>query len=266
MQKLITIILIFLFISLSVSASITADKEVDLNIKSNQIDSDNCVEFIVTEFKANSSISTTKYEFPRDQAREILEEIATTTDANETLTIYKKHGIIKQYVTLEKLQTGMFEKAKKMNLTYDRLEEFSNKIFLDKTIIGRKSFKNFFCRIYTPYLYGIFNILIGLSLITNILNNYLHNQNKLLLPSIDLINVILSLGGSVIVGKGLFPDDYAIGLFLRFMMIGFVGIIISNNAGLTYFLPVKYSEQIIGFTAFACGTAHSFIPSPQWFF
>ena len=67
------------------------------------------------------------------------------------------------------------------------------------------------------------------------------------------MNTVFTMAGTIVALNGILPDDVAVGFFLSFILIGFVGIVVSNNFGWMYFTPIKYSEQIIGYTAFVCG-------------
>ena len=252
-MKKISILIVLMIICLSFSQSLTAKDKMELPKIETYNSSKSNVKFTVTEFKEDGSIDTKIIECPEKDAKKIIDELNETINPNEILNIYKKYGIIRENVSLEEFHQGMIKKSKT-----EKLEKFSKTItgndkkYMDVELDGK--IINSMCLVFTPFLYGVLNIPLGLTFFTNKINNFLYqNFNKFMLPSVDLMNTVFTMGGAIVALNGSFPDDVAVGFFLSFILIGFVGIVVSNNFGWTYFTPIKYSEQIIGYTAFVCG-------------
>lgn len=252
-MKKISILIVLMIICLSFSQSLTAKDKVEFSKMATYDSSKSNVKFTVTEFKEDGSIDTKIIACPEKDAKKLIDELNETIDPDEVLNIYKKYGIVGENASLEEFHKGMIKKSKA-----EKLEKFS------KTIVGndKKNMDNKFdgkiinsmCLVFTPFLYGVLNIPLGLTFFTNKINNFLYqNFNKTMLPSVDLMNTVFTMGGAIVALNGILPDDIAVGVFLSFILIGFVGIVVSNNFAWTYFTPIKYAEQIIGYTAFVCG-------------
>ena len=252
-----------MIICLSFSQSLIAKDKVELSKIATYGSSKSNVKFTVTEFKEDGSIDTKIIACPEKDAKKIIDELNETINPNEILNIYKKYGIIRENASLEQFHQGMIKKSKT-----GKLEELSKNIvendekYMDVEFDGK--IINSMCLVFTPFMYVVLNIPLGLTFFTNKINNFLYQTfNKFMLPSVDLMNTVFTMAGAIFAWNGILPDDATYGLFLSFILVGFVGIVVSNNFRWTYFTPIKYSEQIIGYTAFVYGLGLFFDVPPD---
>ncbi len=255
MKKLLVVGVIVLFLGLAVAPSINAN----INRKQpkavlNATDQD-IVEIVVTEYKPDGTIEKSTLKMPYIKVKELRKELKDVKDEEERLSIYKKYNLISQNVTCEKLRADMDERARRLGLSKNKIE---NALSRDETNIPNflkylKSVKNYMCLVSGIVAIGI-RLYFGVSWFTSFINGvmfYYLNFPSLFIPSADVINTGLVLGGRFETRNGTLPnngEDFFDIMF--YLIVGFVGFVIS-----LYLIPIRRIifgwEDFFGFAAFA---------------
>ena len=233
MKKIVGIAIILLFIGVAFAPSIDANTDISI-VPSIKPLKKNTISIQVTEFKADGTVEKTIVEMSQEEVKNLKEKLKQVNKIEERLDIYKEYGLIPKDATAEKLRTGMEEKANRMGFTKKELNissQFSNMPFSDRV---SPLVVNLMCSV--SGFIGGFHLFFGLSSLTLRLNALLWFifGGLILLPSIDISDIGLGIGGVLETTNGLLPDDYGFYLLMFYLLGGFVGFCFSDLLGLMY--------------------------------
>jgi hypothetical protein len=190
---------------------------------------------------------------PQEEVKQLREELRNAEGEEERLSIYKDYGLIPQHVTLDKLRAGMEEKAQRLGITREKLEEIQKQIF--KNIRNNDIISivlRFLCYVEGDAGWGL-RLYLPMSFFTARINSlFVLLGLPIAIPSIDLMNIgLVFLGGIYTSGIIRPPKDQNYFGIMFYLVLGFVGFAFAINP-----LFIFGAELFIGFSAltFAVGT------------
>jgi hypothetical protein len=229
--KCLVVGIILLFVGIACSPAISAYDDTILSKSFSIPKKDDMVSITILEYRPDGTIGKSVVKLSKIQAEKLRGELNNVKDLDTRLSIYKKYNLIPQDVTAETLRLGMEEKAQRLGLTKEKLEQFaSNNIASNNWKNNRVLFPfNIYidtdCHIFANADPGIM-VPIGLSLFTMFINNFLISifpNFILMLPSVDLSIRFPGSRVYIITTGGSYPDvDTWVGPWAT-KIVGFVG-------------------------------------------
>jgi len=221
LKKGLVVGIILLFIGIAVAPSLSAQLNRNTSKITPNLNDNQTIEFIVTEFKSDGTKEDTILELSHEQAIKLIKDLKVTINPEEKLSLFKNYGFIPEYVTLEQLRLGMEEKTEINGLNEGKLGIFGDFLKL-----------NLMCSVFGCNI-GPFRLLLGSSAITRALNTILFVFFGIdvdhLIRSIDLLNCHIGFLSDVSVSSGVLPDfDFDLGAGI-IVMVGFVGYYIHGS-------------------------------------
>ena len=181
------------------------------------------VEILITENKPDGSIEETIALLPREQVKELSEELKEAREPEEKIAIYKEYELISQDVSLEQLRVGMLQKAQHLGLTQKKMENLNRLAFFIKNVFSTNMSFNYNCSVYGKLTTGM-KYLFGLSAFTSSINFLFKFW---LMPyriaSVDLLDIFVTEKGKLDAFNGSLPDFHTQWGFLIAVIFGFVG-------------------------------------------
>jgi hypothetical protein len=215
LRKSLAVCIILLFVAMTFSPIINAQNNIIVSKSFSIPEKEDTVSITVLEYKPDGTIGKSVVKMSPEQVVKLREELRNVKDLDTRLSIYKKYNLIPQNVTADTLRFGMEERAQRIYPEIERLQK------LIANSDGSHFLLNFNCRVDGYMAYGL-RFLGGLSLITCILNGFNPYYGPLL-PSIDLFQLLLGIGGQFDTYNGTLPDCYSTGTFYAIFLLGFVG-------------------------------------------
>jgi hypothetical protein len=223
-KKGLVVGVVLLFIGTTFSSVVEASKVDNGLLKIKQKVEYKLVRVNCYEFKSDGTIEKTTIMLPKSEHFQMRKSLSLTTSTEERLEVYKKFGVLPANVTIQKIKKGYnhYLQTKKINVAAIRKYANSRKTSPLLNVII-----NFNCRIDAIITLGI-SVDFGANAIIKYWNAivaflyYLH-FNLFYLPGIDLGVISSSLSGIVQTWNGTFPDSYTGLLFLKMIILGFVG-------------------------------------------
>jgi hypothetical protein len=214
---------IVLFISMGLQPAFAVDTN----------SSEKTVEITVRRYKADRTIEKTKVILSKEKAMELNERYRNINDPEIRFSLLKEYGLIPEDVTRDSLRQEMLGLAEEIGITEEKIESISERFSNngnDTRLIGI----NFLNEI-GAFLAVHFNLPIGLSLITGILN-----WNDFFIFSVDLLYIAFHFFGFSNFFNGILPDFCSF-FYGFFCLLGLIGYVVSAP-----FLGVF--SGIVGFT------------------
>jgi hypothetical protein len=234
-RKCLAVGIILLFIGTTFSSVIEANRVDNGLLKIKQNVEEKLVRVNCYEFKSNGSIEKTTIMLPKSEHLQMRKALSSTTSSEERLEVYKKYGVLPANVTIQKIKEDyeQYLQAKKINVA--AIRKYANthktKPLFDITI-------NFNCRIDAIITLGI-SIDFGTNAIVQYWNSIVYLYYglfydpallKWFLPGIDIGVFSNTLSGIIQTWNGTFPDTYSGPLFLKMILLGFVGYYLEDLA------------------------------------
>jgi hypothetical protein len=199
--------------------------------------SENDVSITVLEYKPDGTIEKSIVKMSQEQTEKFKGELNGVKDLDTRLSIYKKYHFIPQDATAEKLRLGMEEKAQRIGLTQEKLDQIvsTDSLNLENTLNllkFRLTYINFKCSICGD---GFFLIIPFGTASLKILPYYLFKKN---ITCHDIHDTIIGFAGTFNISGGLLPNreiEMEEGVLKLIGFVGYMSWIYVNTPWVKYY-------------------------------
>ena len=181
----IALILIIVTISTIIdSKGIEYLKDTALEFPTNN-EEDNIIEIVVTEHVIEKTLSKKAHKMHLSDFEALKDELVTVPTMKEKFEVLKSYNIISGNMTSKKYEDILMYAVR----DYDTSEENSTKIRFSQMTSNIRWLQNFMCGVLLT-TEGL-NIPIGFSIFTAYINEELFNKYRLLIPSVDVLDLCI---------------------------------------------------------------------------